>query len=135
MTIGELIVLHCKRTGLTHQRFAELCGVSKGYISQLINERNPTTGRPITPTIETYIKIAEAMQITIDQLFQQIDDVPVALKKKSNDRTDTVKAISDIEYALTGEIHDLSEAEMQDVLDYVRFKRAQKARQETKHDD
>ena len=75
MTIGELIEKYCFQHGITNQRFAERCGVSKGYISQLINGKNPKTGKPITPTIETYIKMADAMNISIDELFRQVDDV------------------------------------------------------------
>lgn len=85
MTIGELIEKYCSQHGITNQRFAERCGVSKGYISQLINGKNPKTGKPITPTIETYIKMADAMNISIDELFRQVDDVPVALKSQSHE--------------------------------------------------
>ena len=90
MTIGEMIENYCRNTGTTNQRFAELCGVSKGYISQLINGRNPKTGKPITPTIETYIKIADTMHITLDELFAQIDDAPIALKKQPQETLSTI---------------------------------------------
>lgn len=90
MTIGELIDSYCKRTGITNQRFAALCGVSKGYISQLINGKNPKTGKPITPTIERYIQIANAMNISIDELFKQVDDVPIALKKQGHDTLEDI---------------------------------------------
>ena len=90
MTIGELIAEFCRNTGMTNQRFAEKCSVSKGYISQLINGKNPKTGRPITPTIETYIKIAETMNMTLDELFRKIDDVPVALKNQSQNTLENI---------------------------------------------
>lgn len=37
--------------------------------------------------------------------------------------------IGDIDFALSGEIRDLTNDEKQDILDYVKFKKAQKARQ------
>lgn len=133
MTIGELIEQYCRRTGTTNQRFAELCGVSKGYISQLINGRNPTTGRPITPTLETYIKIAEAMGISIDDLFRQIDDVPVALKKYPT--TPQKPDISSIEFALIDAFHGLPETKQMDVLEFARFLQSQEDKKRGPHDD
>lgn len=38
--------------------------------------------------------------------------------------------MSDIDYALSDEIQDLSETDKQEILDYIRFKRAQKAKKE-----
>ena len=90
MTIGEMIEKYCRDNEITNQHFAELCKVSKGYISQLINGRNPKTGRPITPTIETYIKIAEAMNITIEDLFRQIDDAPIVIKRRTDEKLKSI---------------------------------------------
>lgn len=134
MTLGEYIVHYCKRTGITHQKFAELCGVSKGYISQLINEKNPTTGRPITPMLETYIKISEAMHITIDKLFREIDDVPIALKQQTHERQEIPKDISEIEYALLDTVHGLSEAKKLDILEFANYVREKEAKEKAKHD-
>ena len=77
MTIGEIIKKYCSEHGLSYQQFAQASKVSKGYISMLINGRNPKTGKPMKPTIETYINIAEAMGMTVDQLFEIMDDAPV----------------------------------------------------------
>ena len=79
MTIGELINQYCASHGITKQQFAQNCNVSKGYISMLINGKNPKTGKPIKPTIETYNDIATAMGMTIHELFETIDDAPVTL--------------------------------------------------------
>lgn len=77
MTIGEIIKKYCSEHGLSYQQFAQASKVSKGYVSMLINGRNPKTGKPMKPTIETYINIAEAMGMTVDQLFEVMDDAPV----------------------------------------------------------
>ncbi len=77
MTIGEIIKKYCSEHGMSYQQFAQASKVSKGYISMLINGRNPRTGKPMKPTIETYINIAEAMDMTVDQLFEIMDDAPV----------------------------------------------------------
>lgn len=85
MTIGELIKQYLKQTGQTYQQLADKCNVSKAYISMLVNGKNPKTGKPIRPTIETYSDIAAAMGMTIDQLFNIIDDAPVTLKSNTAD--------------------------------------------------
>lgn len=85
MTIGEIIKKYCSEHGMSYQQFAQASKVSKGYISMLINGRNPRTGKPMKPTIETYINIAEAMDMTVDQLFEIMDDAPVYFfKSKAN---------------------------------------------------
>ena len=71
------------------------------------------------PTHENIIRLADLYDVSVDYLLGRTDNPAGA-----------DVAIGDIEFALSGEIHDLSEAEKQDVLDYVRFKRAQRARQE-----
>ena len=77
MTIGEIIKKYCSEHGMSYQQFAQASKVSKGYISMLINGRNPRTGKPMKPTIETYNNIAGAMYMTVDQLFEIMDDAPV----------------------------------------------------------
>ena len=150
MTIGEMIEDFCKHTGMTNQKFAEKCGVSKGYISQLINGRNPKTGKPITPTIETYIKMAQTMNISLDDLFWQLDDAPIALKTSASSWSKEWSGLSDslgqtdddgstipssIEYALAGELRNMSEAGKMDVLQFARFIREKESKEREAHDD
>lgn len=77
MKLGEIIKKYCKDNDITYQQFADRCNVSKGYVSMLINRKNNKTGKPIKPTIESYISIAKAMNMTVDELFQIMDDAPV----------------------------------------------------------
>lgn len=84
MTFGELIGQYLRQNRQTYQQFADRCHVSKAYISMLVNGKNPKTGEPIKPTIQTYSDIAAAMGLTIDRLFDIIDDAPVALSKQSD---------------------------------------------------
>ena len=79
MTIGEAIKRYCNDHSISHTRFAEESGVTKGYISMLINGRNPRTGKPPKPSIKSYAGIASAMSMTLDELFSMIDDAPVDL--------------------------------------------------------
>ena len=81
MSIGELIKKYCKEHSVSYQQYATTCNVSKAYISMLINGKNPKTGKPLRPTIETYQSLAEGMGMTLDELFDVMDDAPVRLTR------------------------------------------------------
>ena len=85
MKIGEIIQKYCFDQRISAREFARRSGVTSGYISFLVNEKNPRTGRPITPTIETYDGIAKAMGITIEELFGMMDNAPVQLRGNNAD--------------------------------------------------
>lgn len=89
MVLGDVIKSYCYEHRLSFQSFAERCGVSKAYISMLINGKNPKTGKPIRPTIETYDSIARTMGMTIDQLFETIEEAPVSLSSQTDGSDDT----------------------------------------------
>ena len=69
--------------------------------------------------METMLRIAKYFNASLDDLFG-VKEIP------EGESTE----MSNIEFALSGEIHDLTEAEKQDVLDYVRFKRSQRRKEE-----
>lgn len=69
MSLSDLLLKYIRENGLTYESFAQRCNLSKGYVSMLINNRNPKTGKPPIPTIETYLNIAEAMGTTVGELL------------------------------------------------------------------
>lgn len=78
-TIGSAIHEFRTAHGLTMQQFADLAGLSKGYISMLEHNRNPRNGLPITPSIETCMKVAQAMNIPPEKLLGMIKDASVGI--------------------------------------------------------
>lgn len=84
MTIGDVIKKYCDEHKMSYRKFAIQSNVTSGYLSMLINNRNPKTDKPIRPTIETYNSFAKTMGITLDELFEMIDDAPVAFHSKVN---------------------------------------------------
>ena len=99
-----------RKMGLTQVELSKALNLSQGALSGY------ETGR-YDPDIEMMHRMAEFFHVSLDDLFgSQVDQPPVE--------------ISEIDFALSGEIRDLSEAEKQDILDYVRFKRAQRLRRE-----
>lgn len=102
-----------RKMGLTQIELSNILSISQGSLSGY------ETGR-IEPDMDMMIKMSQFFNASLDDLFG-IDNVTVQSP-----------SIGDIDFALSGEIRDLTDDEKQDVLDYVRFKRAQKARQEAK---
>lgn len=79
MKLGDLIREYRESHDLSQRQFAALCDLSNGYISILEKGVNPNTGRPVTPTLPQLKKIATGMHITLSELFERVDDMPVEL--------------------------------------------------------
>ena len=80
MKLSELIVDYRKRMDISQREFSRRCDLSNTYISFLEKEKNPKTGKPMVPTLEIYKKLADGMRMTVQQLFEQLDDdAPVDL--------------------------------------------------------
>ena len=77
MKLGELISEYRKSQGLSQRQFAEKCDLSNGYISILEKGENPNTGKPITPTIPQLKKLAAGMNMTVMEMFEKVDDMPI----------------------------------------------------------
>lgn len=83
MTLSTFIKEYRTTHGLSQRQFATRCGVSNGYISMLEREVNPSTGEPAVPSLVMLRKIASGMGITLDDLFAQVDDMPVTVNNPS----------------------------------------------------
>ena len=85
MRFGEIIQTYIKSNQMTYRQFGDICGLSPGYLSMIINDCNPKTGRAPIPSISAYIRIGKAMGMTLDELFSRIDDAPVSLSIDDNE--------------------------------------------------
>ena len=84
MRLGEWIKQYRKERGLSMQRFADMCGFSKAYIGQLEKGINPKTKKPMSPTMQTFTKIANSVGMSVDQLLEKLDDdQPVSIPKNA----------------------------------------------------
>ena len=80
MKLSDLIIKYRTRMNISQREFSRKCDLSNTYISFIENEKNPKTGRPVVPTLEQYKKIANGMGITVQRLFELLDDdAPVDL--------------------------------------------------------
>lgn len=72
MTLGDVIFEYRSTHGLSMEKFAELSGISKGYISML--ERNKTQrGEEPSPSVEMYRSVAKTIGTDIDELIRMVD--------------------------------------------------------------
>lgn len=74
MYLGEIIKRYRRKHNMSLQTFSDKAHLSKAYINQLENNRNPKTGDPIVPSTETFIKVAAAMSVSVDDLLNAVDE-------------------------------------------------------------
>ena len=74
MKLGEYLKKYRKEHEMTMQEMADICGFSKSYVAMLEKGINPTTNKPVSPTIQTLDKIARATKQDIDSLLKNLDD-------------------------------------------------------------
>ena len=73
MKLGAIIHEYRKEHKISMDVLASRSGLSKAYIAILENERNPTSGKPSKPSLETIQKLARAMATTTDDLISKMD--------------------------------------------------------------
>ena len=74
MKLSAIIADYREKMQISQREFARRCDLSNSYISFLEKETNPKTGRPMVPTLIQYKKIATGMNMTVQQLFEMLDD-------------------------------------------------------------
>ena len=80
MKLSELIIDYRRKMNISQREFSRKCDLSNTYISFIENEKNPKTGRPLVPNLEQYKKLADGMDISVQHLFELLDDdAPVDL--------------------------------------------------------
>lgn len=103
MKLGELIAEYRKRMSISQREFSRKCDLSNTYISFLENGRNPKTGKAIVPTIEQYKKIADGMDISLQRLFELLDeDSPVGMLPVPDENSEDVPKNDDVRLLIRG---------------------------------
>lgn len=65
------------RGDMSLRDFAEKCGISHTHLDSIEKGVDPRTGKPVSVTVETLKKIANAMGMTINDLLIQSGDVKI----------------------------------------------------------
>ncbi len=96
MNLGEIIKKFRDDNELSMDKFAKMSGVSKAYISVLEKNKRPKTGKPVTPSIPVIKNVAEAMNMSFDELFNILEDNQIV----SIGLDDVIKRITDVSVQL-----------------------------------
>lgn len=115
MKLGEWLKMYRARNNMTMQDLADACGFSKSYIGMLEKGVNPQTGKPYSPTMQTFEKIAKGTGMDIDSLFKILDDdQPITITTSPNNLSD--------EQATVLKVYDeLPSDGRRDFWDYLQF--------------
>ena len=84
MKIGEIIQNHLQHNDLSQRQFAKKCGLSNGYISMLINNANPKTGKPLIPSLSALMALSQGLGISLNELLNIADDIEINIEKIKN---------------------------------------------------
>lgn len=80
MKLGDWLKTYREQHALSMQELADLCGFSKAYINILEKGINPKTKKPVSPTMQTFEKIARGTNTNVDALLKILDgDQPITL--------------------------------------------------------
>lgn len=82
MTLGDVIYEYRMKHNISMDKFSELSGISKGYISML--EKNQTQrGDEPSPSIDMYRNVAKAIGLDVDELIRMVEgniELPCAIQ-------------------------------------------------------
>ena len=84
MTLGEYLKNYRTKHALTMQDIADRSGLSKGYVSMLERGQHPQSKRKLTPSLETYQKIAVATNVELDVLLALLSDQDVIVNSTTS---------------------------------------------------
>lgn len=80
MKLSEIICNYRIEHKMSQRQFAKKCGgLSNGYVSMLENDFNPATQKSIVPSLDKLKCIAQGMDMTLNELLDIVDDMPVEL--------------------------------------------------------
>lgn len=112
------ITLLCQKAGITTYKLCKEIGIRGSVISDL------KTGRKKGLSSETLSKIAEYFNVSVDYLLGNEQ------KKEPTAKSDELDLqLEGIDFALFGEVKEMTDEQKQDVIDYIKFKKSQQKRE------
>lgn len=76
MKLGELVKAKRQELGLSLRELAKLTGLSHGYIHNLETGGGSSSGRPMSPTIETLEALAKGLALPYERLERAARGLP-----------------------------------------------------------
>ena len=69
--LGNFLKRMAREQKLSLRDFAKILGVSHAYVGKLMSGVDPRTNKPVSPTINTLLKIADALEIPRAEFLRQ----------------------------------------------------------------
>ena len=95
MTLGDVLRDYREKHDISQRKFATASGISNGYISMLENNLNPKTGLPPAPSLVAMKKAAQVMGMSVNDLIDMVDDIPVDIYEEDDSLDSEAPAIVD----------------------------------------
>ena len=131
MNLSDWIKSYRQEHGLSMQAFADLCGFSKAYVAILEKGINPSTNKPVSPTMQTLKKIADVTGKDLNDFLESLDkNQLVTLNARSpsasnthtkKDRDDLSKFLDRTEIMFDGDTYHLDEEGQQKLRNALEF--------------
>lgn len=81
MKLSEIVLNYRTAHALSQRQFAAKCkGLTNGYISMIESGINPNNNKPLMPSLAKLKLLAQAMDLTLDELLNMMDDSSVSLQ-------------------------------------------------------
>ena len=94
MRLGEYMKMYRANNKISMKELADSCGFSKAYVGMLEKGINPTTGKPVSPTIQTLEKIARGTGQDLDSLLKILDGgQPVTISRSMPLDSEEIKLV------------------------------------------
>lgn len=74
MELSQVLREYRENNDISQRELGRRCGLSNSLISLIEMGLNPQTGKKMSPDLETYRKLAYGMQMSLQQLFEQLGD-------------------------------------------------------------
>ena len=74
MNLGDVIRQYREKNEMSQAEFAKISGISKGYVSMLENNKNPSSGKPIVPTYRVFKAVADVLHVKPQHLIEMMDE-------------------------------------------------------------
>lgn len=116
MTLGDYIRAYRKKAKMSQREFSKKCDLSNGYISMLERGINPKTNEPITPSLIQLKKLADGMCVTVSDILQEVDDMPVDVGANIKEQPTRAGELSAAKQAMYDFIDTLSDDQARRLL-------------------
>lgn len=114
MTLGAIIKEYRDTHDMSMDKFSEISGLSKSYIS-VLEKNHDQRGNIVKPSIECIEKVANAIRKPFDEVFNMLDS---NLKITVNSSKETVNHISD-EISIIIEAYENASDEVRRIVQYA----------------